>query len=130
MSFRESLSLGLTDSRTVAANVVDNTTINGPNYTTSRDATNASIRRAMSPFRGEQRPQGTLRLGPLLWRTRALRGAGGPVADPPNVTVRRPDRWTDWTAALATHPSRAVGAAALGRSLGARRRDPGVHSEV
>jgi hypothetical protein len=39
MSFRESLSLGLTDSRTVAVYVADNTTINGPNYTTSRDAT-------------------------------------------------------------------------------------------
>ena len=39
MSLRESLSLGLTDSRTVAVYVVDNTTINGPNYTTSRDLT-------------------------------------------------------------------------------------------
>ena len=30
---------GLTDSRTVAVYIAGNTTINGPSYTTSRDAT-------------------------------------------------------------------------------------------
>ena len=39
MSFRESLSLGLTDRCTVAAYVYVNTTNSGPNYTTSRDVT-------------------------------------------------------------------------------------------
>ena len=39
MSFRESLSLGLTDRCTVAAYVYVNTTNSGPNYTTSGNVT-------------------------------------------------------------------------------------------
>ena len=60
MSSRESLSLGLTDRCTVAAYVADNTTTNGPNYTTPRDVTlpgcAGSTQARASSFSGSSSP--------------------------------------------------------------------------